>query len=99
MNKLNNQEIQDRMLQIDNTWVLQNNRIQIEIQFKDFIQAFSFMTSVALIAEKLDHHPNWENVYNKVKIHLYTHDANGLTDKDFKLAKEIDLLLKTINSI
>ena len=71
------------------------SRYKQKIVFKNFIQAFSFMTSVALIAEKLDHHPNWKNVYNKVTIALNTHDADGLTKKDFKLAKEIDQVLKS----
>ena len=62
-------------------------------KFSDFKQAFSFMTSVSSIAEKHDHHPNWKNVYNKVEIRLFTHEANGLTERDFKLAKEIDQII------
>ena len=63
-------------------------------QFKDFIEAFAFMTKVALLAEKMNHHPLWTNVYNKVDISLSTHDAGDLvTDKDRKLAEEIDKLL------
>jgi 4a-hydroxytetrahydrobiopterin dehydratase len=61
--------------------------------FNNFVQAFSFMTAVALIAEKLDHHPNWKNVYNKVNIALTTHEADGLTTSDFQLAKEIDQII------
>jgi 4a-hydroxytetrahydrobiopterin dehydratase len=94
MIKLNEQEIQDRMKDNDSAWVLKGKFIQREVLFKDFIQAFSFMTSVAFIAEKTDHHPNWKNIYNKVDITLNTHDADGLTDKDFKLSREIDQLLK-----
>jgi 4a-hydroxytetrahydrobiopterin dehydratase len=94
MIKLNEQEIQDRMKNIDRVWLLKGKFIHREILFKDFIQAFSFMTSVAIIAEKSEHHPNWENVYNKVAIALNTHDADGLTDKDFRLAKKIDHILK-----
>ncbi len=94
MEKLNEQEIQISMNSIDTAWILKGKFIHREILFKDFIEAFSFMTSVALVAEKSDHHPNWENVYNKVKIALNTHDANGLTDKDFDLAKKIDEILK-----
>lgn len=97
MIKLNEQEIQDSMKDIDSSWVLKGKFIHREIVFKDFIQAFSFMTSVALIAEKANHHPNWKNVYNKVNIALNTHDADGLTDKDFKLSREIDRLLKNYN--
>ena len=94
MIKLNEQEIQDRMKDIDSVWLLKGKFIHREILFKDFIQAFSFMTSVAIIAEKSNHHPNWKNVYNKVDIDLNTHDADGLTDKDFRLAREIDQILK-----
>ena len=94
MIKLNEQEIQDRMKDIDSVWLLKGKFIHREILFKDFIQAFSFMTSVAIIAEKSNHHPNWKNVYNKVDIALNTNDANGLTDKDFRLAREIDQILK-----
>jgi len=60
--------------------------------FKDFNEAFGFMARAALIAEKLDHHPEWFNVYNKVEVTLSTHDAGGLTDKDVALAKMIDSL-------
>ena len=62
-------------------------------EFKNFMQAFAFMTEVAFYAEKQNHHPNWSNVYNKVTISLNTHDAgNTVTEKDHKLAKEIDSL-------
>lgn len=63
-------------------------------QHKDFVTAFGFMASVALIAEKMNHHPEWFNVYNRVDVTLTTHDAGGVTDKDFKLAKAMDDLLK-----
>ena len=58
--------------------------------FKDFNQAFAFMTRVALMAEKMDHHPEWSNVYNKVEIVLSSHEAGGLTERDIRLAKFID---------
>jgi 4a-hydroxytetrahydrobiopterin dehydratase len=61
-----------------------------EFVFADFAQAFSFMTQVALQAEKLDHHPEWANVYNRVNVVLSTHDAGGLTDLDFRLAARAD---------
>lgn len=62
-------------------------------QFADFNEAFGFMTRVALLADKQDHHPEWSNVYNKVTIELTTHDAGGLTHRDTRLAKAIDKLL------
>lgn len=62
------------------------------IKFKDFSAAFGFMTQVALAAEKLDHHPEWLNVWNRVEITLSTHDAGGLTERDIKLARIIDKL-------
>jgi 4a-hydroxytetrahydrobiopterin dehydratase len=72
-------------------WKEENNQLKRSFQFKNFIEAFSFMTKVALIAEKMNHHPNWDNVYNKVNISLNTHDAgNVVTDKDRKLAEAID---------
>ena len=60
--------------------------------FKDFNEAFGFMARAALIAEKLDHHPEWFNVYNRVEVTLATHDAGGVTERDIKLAQEMDRL-------
>jgi len=72
-------------------WKEEDNKLKKEFQFKDFIEAFAFMTKVAFLAEKHDHHPNWSNVYNKVQIELCTHDAgNTITSKDRKLAEAID---------
>ncbi len=71
-------------------WEEKDNALQTSLQFKDFIEAFGFMTSVAMIAEKQNHHPEWSNVYNTVNIKLTTHDAgNIITDKDKKLAGAI----------
>lgn len=61
-----------------------------KFQFKDFNAAFAFMTRVALLAEKMDHHPEWSNVYNKVDVVLTTHDAGGVTAKDIAMAKTMD---------
>lgn len=75
-------------------WIEQDNRLKKTFEFKDFSEAFSFMTRVALVAEKMDHHPFWTNVYNTVSIELSTHDAGDVvTDKDRKLAQAIDQLL------
>lgn len=73
-----------------NSWTLEGSSIRKEFKFKDFVAAFGFMTQVAMEAEKSNHHPDWQNVYNKVVITLSTHDAGGLTELDFKLAKQID---------
>lgn len=75
-------------------WQEEDNKLVRTFQFKDFIEAFGFMTKVAFIAEKMDHHPNWSNVYNQVTIALTTHDAgNVVTEKDRQLAEAIDGLL------
>lgn len=72
-------------------WKEVNNQLQRSFEFQDFVEAFTFMAKVAFAAEKMNHHPNWSNVYNKVDIILFTHDAkNSITEKDLKLSKEID---------
>lgn len=67
--------------------------IRQTFRFKDFAEAFGFMTRVAIIAEKADHHPEWFNVYNRVEILLTTHDAGGLSQRDIDLARNIDAML------
>jgi 4a-hydroxytetrahydrobiopterin dehydratase len=75
-------------------WKKKENKLYKKFEFKNFSEAFAFMTRVALAAEKMDHHPLWTNVYNKVEIWLNTHDAGDVvTDKDKKLAKLIDALI------
>ena len=77
-------------------WKHENNRLKKTFTFKDFTEAFGFMTKVALIAEKMDHHPTWTNTWNKVSFELSTHDAGDIvTDLDKKLAKAIDDLVKS----
>lgn len=71
-------------------WQREQGRIRREFAFANFVGAFGFMSSVALLAERADHHPEWSNVYNRVIIELTTHDAGGLTARDFSLAREID---------
>jgi len=74
-------------------WTEKNDKLVKTFEFNNFVEAFGFMTKVAIIAEKMDHHPNWSNVYNKVSIELNTHDAGGIvTDKDRELAKAIDTI-------
>ena len=75
-------------------WTEEANQLKKSFTFQDFTEAFAFMTRVAFLAEAQQHHPNWSNVYNRVDIHLTTHDAgNVVTEKDRKLAKAIDQLL------
>jgi 4a-hydroxytetrahydrobiopterin dehydratase len=76
-------------------WLHQAERDAIVRQFKfsDFSEAFGFMTRVALLAEKADHHPEWSNVYNRVEVLLTTHDCNGLSKRDIAMAKAIDALV------
>ena len=74
-------------------WNEEDNKLKKIFEFNDFVEAFGFMTKVAILAEKMDHHPNWSNVYNRVTIELSTHDAgNTVTDRDLKLADAIDAL-------
>lgn len=76
-------------------WEEKDNSLNRTFEFSDFSEAFAFMTRVAILAEKLGHHPEWSNVYNKVTIKLTTHDAgNVVTENDRTLAKEIDKLLE-----
>lgn len=74
-------------------WKLEDNKLKKTFTFKDFSEAFAFMTRVALAAEKMNHHPTWTNTWNTVSIELSTHDAGDIvTDRDHKLAKSIDAL-------
>ena len=75
-------------------WEIHPNYIERNISFQNFVEAFSFMTKVALLSEKYNHHPNWENVYSQVRIKLSTHDLGGISSLDHILASEINNLLK-----
>lgn len=87
-------EAQIRQLQHERPlWAVADGRLQREFRFSDFVDAFAFMTRVALIAEAIGHHPDWSNVYNRVLITLTTHDAGGLTDLDVQMARRIDALI------
>jgi 4a-hydroxytetrahydrobiopterin dehydratase len=76
-------------------WRLQENALEVEWVFKDFAQAMAFMNAVAEVAERMNHHPEWTNVYNRVRVRLTTHDAGGLTALDFALAQAMDELAMT----
>jgi 4a-hydroxytetrahydrobiopterin dehydratase len=87
--KLTDAEIQTN-LAAANGWTLANGKLHREFACKDFVAAFGNMTRVALIAESMNHHPEWFNVWNKVVIDLNTHSVNGISDYDFKLAGKIN---------
>ena len=75
-------------------WRFESGALRRELEFADFSEAFGFMTRVALAAEKMDHHPDWSNVFNRVVVSLSTHDAGGVTELDFRLASLMDRLMK-----
>lgn len=75
---------------LESPWEIREERLAKKFQFGDFVEAFSFMTRVAMEAEKANHHPEWCNVYREVEIHLTTHEAGGITEKDFALARAIE---------
>jgi 4a-hydroxytetrahydrobiopterin dehydratase len=86
--KLSKQEIAAGLRKLDG-WRLVKKHLHRVFEFKDFTQAFRFMKRVALVADRMDHHPDWSNAYNKVTIDLSTHSVGGLTKNDFKLAEGI----------
>lgn len=89
--KLDDATIQKRLAQLAG-WSLKSGKLHREFQFADFNEAFAFMAKVALFAEALNHHPEWFNVWNKVRVDLATHDAGGVTDLDFQLAEHMNEL-------
>lgn len=93
MKKLTQKEIEEKIKTLDN-WELSDNAIHLQLEFASFTDCFTVMTRIAFEAEKLNHHPDWSNVYNQLDITLTTHDAGGLTEKDFKLAKLIDEIIQ-----
>ena len=92
MTKYNKEEVAPMLLNL-NDWQFNSDGIEKKFQFKNFTEALGFIVKVGVISEKSNHHPELFNVYNKVNIRLTTHDAGGVTDKDFKLASEIDAFL------
>ena len=82
---LSTEEVQTRLRSLEG-WTLTEGKLHREFRFANFVEAFGFMSQVALFAEKMDHHPEWSNVYNRVDVDLTTHDAGGVTELDFELA-------------
>ncbi len=91
MKKLTDTEISEHMKRLPD-WELGEDRILRTFRFADFVEAFGWMSSVALVAESLNHHPEWRNVWATVEVELSTHDAGGLTELDMKLAAKMDAL-------
>ncbi len=91
--KLLTQAELEKGLAVMDGWTFEDNSIHTSFEFENFKDAFSVMTRIAFEAERLNHHPDWSNVYNTLNISLSTHDAGGVTQKDFELAKIIDELV------
>ena len=94
MKPLTKEEVKSYLALNLKSWTQTETAITREFKFRNFVEAFSFMTGIALEAEKMDHHPDWSNVYNQVIISLNTHTAKGITQLDFDLAKRIDAIYK-----
>lgn len=91
LRKLSEQEISERLASLEG-WTLADGKLHRELKFDNFVSAFGFMASVALVAESMNHHPEWFNVYNRVVIDLATHDVDGISQSDFDLANKINAL-------
>lgn len=90
--KLSQSEIEQRLAALPD-WGIDRHKLFRHFVFENFIDAFGFMTQVALLAETMNHHPEWSNVYNRVEIYLTSHDVEGISERDFTLARRIDSLL------
>ena len=95
MGKLKKSQDVESFIQKNSGWALnkENHSLQKSFKFPDFNAAFGFMTRVALLADKMDHHPEWFNVYNRVDVTLTTHDAGGITDLDLQMAEKMDAFI------
>ncbi len=91
MERLGTDQIRERLGSLPG-WSLLEGKLYREYEFADFVEAFGFMTRAALAAERMNHHPEWSNVYNRVTIRLTTHDAGGITDRDLRLAGTLNSL-------
>lgn len=92
MKKLTEQEINDKLENLDG-WDYSENALHTSFEFENFKEAFTLMTRIAFEAEAQQHHPDWSNVYNQLEIKLSTHDAGGVTEKDFKMANAIEAIV------
>lgn len=87
--KLDTDEVVRLLAQLPG-WTVEAGKLHREYRFTNFVEAFGVMTSIALVAERMDHHPEWFNVWNTVRVDLTTHDAGGITAKDFELAAAME---------
>ena len=94
MKLYNASKCQMKLKELHLDWKFNDNGIEKEFRFLNFVKAFKFMTLVAVVAEDLKHHPDWTNVYNNVQVRLTTHDSGGVTDKDFDLALAMEQIMK-----
>ena len=94
---LSNKQLNECLEEL-NDWSIVDEKLSKSFKFSNFIQAFGFMTQVAITSEAMDHHPEWSNVYNKVEINLITHSEGGITKLDIELAKKIDTISSSIKS-
>lgn len=94
---LSNKQLNECLKEL-NDWSIVNEKLSKTFKFANFIQAFGFMTEVAITSEAMDHHPEWSNVYNRVEINLITHSEGGITKLDIELAKKIDTISSSIKS-
>jgi 4a-hydroxytetrahydrobiopterin dehydratase len=92
LTKLSDEQIKKELTNLPG-WSLVNGKLHKDFVFKDFIEAFGFMSTAALHIEKMNHHPEWFNVYNKIKVDLTTHDAGGITQNDINLARILNSLI------
>ena len=90
--KMTSQQIEAGLKDLSG-WELRDEKLRRELKFKNFVQAWGFMTQVAMLAEQADHHPEWSNVYSRVTIDLTTHEAGGISQRDFDLAKKVNEVL------
>ena len=91
--KLSEADVSERLARVP-LWAVRNGRLHRDFTFRSFVEAFGFMTRAALLAEAMNHHPDWSNSWNKVSIELVSHDAGGISQRDFDLAAAIDGLLR-----
>ena len=91
LRKLGQDEVRSKLKELPG-WTLCSGKLRRELTFDGFVGAFGFMASVALVAESMNHHPEWSNVYNRVVIDLATHDIDGISERDFALAQAVNRL-------